>query len=183
MLHVFHATDGYLPTGLVKGSDGNFYGTTVSGGQPSGGGGGTFFRMDAAGNFTVLYAFVGGLACCDGAGPTAPPIQASDGNFYGTTGAGGLPRRRSSWRLWDGVPVQPGHAVLTILHSFNLPGWQWHFPEQSSRCKPGRLARTARPAKVPVGFTPAAALPSESTLSGNFSRVAVIPRSWSLCRV
>jgi uncharacterized repeat protein (TIGR03803 family) len=46
VLHVFHATDGNLPTGLVKGSDGNFFGTTASGDQPSGGGGGTFFRME-----------------------------------------------------------------------------------------------------------------------------------------
>ena len=92
VLHVFHATDGYHPTGLVKGSDGNFYGTTESGGQPSGGGAGTIFRMDPAGNVTVLYAFVGGFACCDGAGPTGPPTQASDGMFTGTTGGGGANR-------------------------------------------------------------------------------------------
>jgi hypothetical protein len=45
--------------------------------------------MDPTGNFKVLYAFDGGFVCCDGGGPTAQPILASDGNFYGMTSAGG----------------------------------------------------------------------------------------------
>ncbi len=129
VLHIFHATDGYLPTGLVKGSDGNFYGTTISGGQPSGGGGGTFFRMDPAGNVTVLYAFVGGLGCCDGAGPSGPPIQASDGNFYGTTGSGGAFRDADHPGGFGTVyQFNPLSGQLTILHSFNLPDNNGIFP-------------------------------------------------------
>ena len=129
VLHVFHATDGYLPTGLVKGSDGYFYGTTLSGGQPSGGGGGTFFRMDPTGNLTVLYAFVGGFACCDGAGPTGPPIQASDGNFYGTTGSGGAFRDVNHPGGFGAVyQFNPITGHLTILHSFNLPDGNGIFP-------------------------------------------------------
>jgi uncharacterized repeat protein (TIGR03803 family) len=128
ILHVFHATDGYFPTGLAKGSDGNFYGTTISGGQPSGGGGGTFFRMDSAGNFTVLYAFVGG-ACCDGASPSGPPIQATDGNFYGTTGAGGAFRDAAHPGGFGTVyQFSPVSGQLTILHSFNLPENNGIFP-------------------------------------------------------
>jgi uncharacterized repeat protein (TIGR03803 family) len=129
VLHVFHATDGYGPTGLVKGSDGNFYGTTISGGQPSGGGAGTFFRMDPAGNFTVLYAFVGGFACCDGGGPTAQPILASDGNFYGTTVAGGAFRNIDHQGGFGTVyQFNPTTGVMRILHSFDLKDGNGIFP-------------------------------------------------------
>ena len=129
VLHVFHASDGYSPTGLVKGSDGNFYGTTASGGQPSGGGAGTIFRVDPAGNFTVLYAFVGGLGCCDGAGPTAHMIQASNGNFYGTTGAGGRFRDIDHQGGFGTVfQFNPVSGAVTILHSFNLADGNGIFP-------------------------------------------------------
>ena len=33
LLHVFNATDGLQPTGLVEGHNGKFYGTTQTGGQ------------------------------------------------------------------------------------------------------------------------------------------------------
>lgn len=123
VLHVFHASDGYLPTGLVKGLDGKFYGTAMSGGQPSGGGAGTIFRIDSAGNFKVLYAFAGGFACCDGAGPTGPPIQASDGNFYGTTGGGGAFRDIHHQGGFGTVyQLNPVTGAVTILHSFNFDG-------------------------------------------------------------
>jgi uncharacterized repeat protein (TIGR03803 family) len=129
VLHVFRATDGYGPTGLVKGSDGNVYGTTVSGGQPSGGGAGTFFRMDPTGNFKVLYAFVGGFACCDGGSPTAQPILASDGNFYGTTSAGGAFRNIDHQGGFGTVyQFNPTTGVMTILHSFNLADGNGIFP-------------------------------------------------------
>src|SRR5258708_4996957 len=129
VLHVFHATDGCQPTGLVKGSDGNFYGTTASGGQPSGGGAGTIFRLDPAGNVTALYAFVGGLGCCDGAGPTAHMIQASNGNFYGTTGAGGQFRNIDHQGGFGTVfQFNPVSGAVTILHSFNLADGNGIFP-------------------------------------------------------
>jgi len=122
-LHVFHASDGYLPTGVIKGRDGNFYGTTMAGGQPSGGGGGTIFQIDSTGKFRVLYAFTGGFACCDGAGPTGPPIQASDGNLYGTTGGGGAFRNIHHQGGFGTVyRLNPTTGALTILHSFNFDG-------------------------------------------------------------
>ena len=129
VIHTFHATDGYLPTGVVQGSDGNFYGTTMSGGQPSGGGGGVLFRMDPAGTFTVLYAFVGGFVCCDGAGPSGPPIQASDGNFYGTTGSGGAFRDADHPGGFGTVyQFNPVSGQVTILHSFKLSDGNGIFP-------------------------------------------------------
>src|SRR5437867_10336586 len=86
-LHYFtcSSTEGCQPqAGLIHASDGNFYGTTSAGGPA---GGGTVFRMDAAGTLTTLHSF----ACnsTEGCKPAARLIQASDGNFYGTTASGG----------------------------------------------------------------------------------------------
>src|SRR5260370_11173938 len=80
VLHSFNGTDGSFPEGgLTLGRDGNFYGTTTQGGA---GGSGVLFRITPAGSLTVLYNFNG---ITDGGVPVAPPIQAVDGNLYGTT--------------------------------------------------------------------------------------------------
>src|SRR5436853_7036558 len=73
--------DGAVPfAGLVQGTDGNFYGTTASGGAFFQG---TVFRMTASGIITVLHSFNSFFS--EGAGPFAGLMQGSDGNFYGTT--------------------------------------------------------------------------------------------------
>ncbi len=83
-LHSFVGSDGVNPSaGLVQGSDGNFYGTTYSGGAY---GYGTVFRIASNGNLTTLWSFTNGL---DGASSYATLVVGSDGNFYGTTSAGG----------------------------------------------------------------------------------------------
>lgn len=82
-------TDGATPAGpLLQGSDGNFYGTTESGGKNQEG---TVFSMTPAGSLTTLYSFcsTGGADCTDGAQPTYGLVEGPDGNFYGETGAGG----------------------------------------------------------------------------------------------
>ena len=48
---------GWPVTGLVQGSDGNFYGTTYEGGTH---GCGTVFKISANGALTTLYSFTGG---------------------------------------------------------------------------------------------------------------------------
>lgn len=78
--------DGANPgAGLLEGSDGNFYGTTCFGGNAPNGG--TVFRLTPSGVVTVLVNF--GTAAVPGQCPEAPLIQATDGNFYGTTTIGG----------------------------------------------------------------------------------------------
>jgi uncharacterized repeat protein (TIGR03803 family) len=88
----FDGTDGANPyAGLVQATDGNFYGTTHWGGN-SGcpyGGCGTVFKMTPAGALTTLYSFCSQPNCTDGGNPVASLVQASDGNFYGTTLYGG----------------------------------------------------------------------------------------------
>ena len=84
------SNDGAYPdAGLVQGSDGNFYGTTSSGGTNDAQrnyGYGTVFKISPNGALTSLYSFTGGN---DGAYPQAGLVQGSDGNFYGTTQYGG----------------------------------------------------------------------------------------------
>jgi uncharacterized repeat protein (TIGR03803 family) len=84
VLHSFHGgTDGVQPVGnLLLDKSGNLYGVTVSGGPA---GKGVIFRIDVAGNETVLHAFTGP----DGDTPSAALVQDSDGNLYGTTEIGG----------------------------------------------------------------------------------------------
>jgi uncharacterized repeat protein (TIGR03803 family) len=82
-------TDGAYPTGtLIQSTDGDFYGTTWGGGAT---GQGTVFKINTSGVLTTLYTFcLNGLYhCTDGSGPFAGLVQATDGNFYGTTQAGG----------------------------------------------------------------------------------------------
>lgn len=67
--------------GLVEGSDGNFYGTTSSGGSS---GGGTIFKEDGAGRVTTLHSFSG-----EEGSPYAGLIQGADEYLYGTTFTGG----------------------------------------------------------------------------------------------
>jgi uncharacterized repeat protein (TIGR03803 family) len=81
-------TDGANPTArLVQGIDGNFYGTTPSGGNTNlnnGYGYGTVFKISTNGTLTTLHSFTG----TDGSG-SGGLVQASDGSFYGTTPGGG----------------------------------------------------------------------------------------------
>lgn len=71
-------------SGLSFGFDGNFYGTTETGGATRRG---TVFKL-SNGTVTTLYTFTDGA---DGAYPWAPPIQAPDGNIYGVTFNGTTP--------------------------------------------------------------------------------------------
>jgi uncharacterized repeat protein (TIGR03803 family) len=81
-LHSFTYNDGAGPGGLIKGSDGSFYGVTAGGGVS---GAGVIFKIDATGNFSALHTFSGP----DGAHPSGNLLEASDGNFYGPAKEGG----------------------------------------------------------------------------------------------
>ena len=83
-LHFFDFSDGSNPnTGLIQGSDGNFYGTTYGGGMNAYG---TVFKINPSGSFTSLYSFVGYPT--DGERPWKL-AQGTDGSLYGTTYVGG----------------------------------------------------------------------------------------------
>ena len=80
-------TDGGFPSaGLIEASDGNLYGTTVSGGAVNAAGFtgyGTIFQLTPNGVLNTIYTFTGGDI--DGSSPYAGLVEGSDGFFYGTT--------------------------------------------------------------------------------------------------
>jgi uncharacterized repeat protein (TIGR03803 family) len=117
VLHSFDRTEGISPyAGLVQGTDGNFYGTTSAGGNGGGEARGTVFKITPAGVVTTIYKFCSVGACSDGGFPYAPVMQASDGNFYGTTTSGGLDTCvLSCGTVFKLTP----DGTLTTLHSFN----------------------------------------------------------------
>jgi uncharacterized repeat protein (TIGR03803 family) len=107
------APDGAGPSGgLIRDHAGNFYGTTAGGGTSTSctGGCGTLFKIDPAGNETVLYSFQGGT---DGVGPTGPLALDDEGNLYGVTAAGG----NASCFCGTAFKLDPS-GVETILHVF-----------------------------------------------------------------
>jgi uncharacterized repeat protein (TIGR03803 family) len=113
-LHNFTGTDGGYPQGgLIQGTDGNFYGSTLN--DALGGcalGCGTIFKVSSTGAFSTLHKFTGGA---DGGYVYSTLIQATDGNFYGVTFTGGGADEGTVFRM------TPSGTVTTI-HDFCLGG-------------------------------------------------------------
>src|SRR5580658_6970435 len=87
VLHSFagtNATNGGGPSSaLVRDPSGNFYGTKTSGGAWNQG---VVFKIDIAGNLTVLHNFTGGS---DGGHPIGNMLLDEAGNLFGATEYGG----------------------------------------------------------------------------------------------
>lgn len=94
--------------GLVLGTDGNFYGSCYS--DPTNNG--TLIKVTPTGTLTVLHTFVG--TTTDGCHPLAPPMQANDGNLYGTTGFCGANNYGTVYKL-------TGAGAYSVLYSFQGP--------------------------------------------------------------
>jgi uncharacterized repeat protein (TIGR03803 family) len=110
-LHSFDGTDGQDPVGaLVQATNGNFYGTTEYGGANHYYG--TVFKITPSGTLTTLYSFCSQNNCIDGAYPYAGLVQATNGNFYGTTVGGGANNLGTVFKITPG-------GTLTTLHSFD----------------------------------------------------------------
>jgi uncharacterized repeat protein (TIGR03803 family) len=102
---------------LVQATDGNFYGTDSTGGANEYG---RVFKMTPRGELTTLYSFCSQTDCSDGYYPSGGVTQATDGNFYGVTSAGGSPSCVVNGGAGCGTIFQLTPAgTLTTLHSFD----------------------------------------------------------------
>lgn len=109
-LNWLDGTSGHGPVApLVQGPDGRLYGTAVFG---TADGNGSVFSTDAAGALQLVHAFSdlrgGGT---EGRFSEAPLVLHPNGNFYGTTLAGGL------WGEGSLFKLSPAGG-FTLLHSF-----------------------------------------------------------------
>ena len=127
-LAVFNGTNGDAPQGsVIQGTDGNFYGTTKSGGVGDCPGKcGTIFKMTPQGNLTTLYDFCKkGGACIDGYYPVAALLLGKDGNFYGTTSSGGnIPQGDSgvpSGTVFKITPKGALHQIYSFCKTWPCP--------------------------------------------------------------
>ncbi len=107
IFHAFSGAIGEPEAGLILAGDGRLLGTTKTGGVF---GRGSVYALTPDGDgydHAELHAFAG----ADGAHPTAPLVQASDGFFYGTTSDGGTADFGTVFAM-----DPSGH--VTTLHSF-----------------------------------------------------------------
>jgi uncharacterized repeat protein (TIGR03803 family) len=101
-----NGTDGTEPGGgVILGSNGNLYGTTMLGGAYNGG---TVFELTPSGTEMVLWSFGNGG---DGSEPDGPVLNVN-GTLFGTTRLGGADDAGTVWEL---TPA----GTETVLHSFN----------------------------------------------------------------
>jgi uncharacterized repeat protein (TIGR03803 family) len=106
-LYAFVSTNGCNPQApLTEGTDGNFYGTTPTGG--TNGGYGTIFQVTTNGILSSLFQF----SLTNGAYPYAGLISANDGSFYGTTEYGGSFGKGTLFKITT-------NGLFSLLFSFN----------------------------------------------------------------
>jgi len=108
-LHNFNNTDAALPWAtLLQANDGNFYGTTYSGGNPNCPlGCGTIFKITPQGKLTA-FDFDG----TNGSDPIAGLVQAPNGDIYGVTTGGGA---NDAGTVFKFTP----NGAVTTLYSFD----------------------------------------------------------------
>lgn len=112
-------TNGASPfAGLVRGTDGNFYGAAAGGGSH---GRGTLFNYNpSSATLTLLYSFTGGS---DGAAPYGGLVQGTNGNFYGVTLTGGAGGGGTIYELSGFAPfilIQPTNSTVQSGTTVNL---------------------------------------------------------------
>lgn len=113
-LHTFEPAQVAGSSGaVIQGKNGNFYGTDIGGGN----GAGTIYEITPAGEVNVLYTFCSLTDCKDGSTPYGAMLIGSDGNFYGTTYAGGANTTDCNGGCGTLFQITPA-GKLTTLYNF-----------------------------------------------------------------
>jgi uncharacterized repeat protein (TIGR03803 family) len=112
---------GFVPVGVTLDPEGNLYGTTVLGGDPScqfgSSGCGVIFKLNPSGEETVLHEFTN---TPDGGEPFNGVIRDSEGNLYGTTRIGGNTTTCQSFGTGCGVVYKLDvNGNFQVLKAFN----------------------------------------------------------------
>jgi uncharacterized repeat protein (TIGR03803 family) len=131
-------TDGANPTGVIRNSAGDLFGSAESGGKGSG----IVYKLSPSGVQTVLHSFGGGS---DGELPQGNLVRDSAGNLYGITYLGGSASSGTVFKVTT-------HGQETVLYSF--PGGAGgYYPEGSlSRDSAGNLYGTTAEGGVAYGL-------------------------------
>src|ERR1022692_2211567 len=116
-LHSFcsqtNCTDGEYPfAGLVQATNGDFYGTTRGGDNKRG----TVFKITPSGTLTTLYRFCSQTSCTDGAEPSARLVQATNGDFYGTTYLGGALNHGTVFKITPSGTLTTLYRFCSLTH-------------------------------------------------------------------
>lgn len=114
-VNLSNCADGAYPVaGLLLATNGSLYGSTYQGGGNNCSSScGTVFKITPSGTLTTLYTFCAKANCADGAFPVGNLVQATSGDFYGTTEGGGAYGRGTVFKM-----TQSG--TVTTLYSFKL---------------------------------------------------------------
>ena len=153
-IHSFSEYVGSRNGALLLGSDGKFYGTTAEGGDTSSAnctpiGCGTLFQMTTSGTYTTLHTFEGGAPpdlnnlpippIVDGASPTSPLVQTSDGYFYMTSAGNAMsipmvdkfslspaipPPIQLTFKPTEVIAGNPTTLTWNVLNAFSLTAQQ-----------------------------------------------------------
>ncbi|MBL9118220.1 MAG: cadherin-like beta sandwich domain-containing protein [Verrucomicrobiaceae bacterium] len=108
---LFSDSTAYSPwNGLVKGSDGNLYGTTPQGGVSDLG---TVYKVTPTGVITTVVSF----DLSNGARPFCNLVEGADGSYYGTTREGGMNGAGTVFK------VSPAGGLTVLTHFLSSEGY------------------------------------------------------------
>ena len=112
------APEGWNPSSIVQGDNGDFYITMLgSSAIPSSNGNGSIDEVSSSGVVTVLYTFPADGS--QGASPTGPLVESSDGSMYGTTSANQIITQNNASQTVPEFAFQlTSSGALTELHQF-----------------------------------------------------------------
>lgn len=106
------ATSGIgAPALMSQGRDGDLYTTILNNGTENEG---SVFKITPNGDVTTIYSFCSETSCADGFNPLGGVTLGFDGNFYGTTHAGGTGVTHPAGTVFKVTPL----GQLTTLHTF-----------------------------------------------------------------